>query len=57
MALTELELWDTEWCRWYEMAVRRGKTPNQATQIAYRLTEARRELRPDGTGQSGVRPA
>lgn len=54
---TPLQLWDDRWCRWYDRVVERGKTPNEAIPIAYRLTEDQRGLRPDGTAQAEVRSA
>lgn len=44
---TPLELWDADWCRWYDLAVRRGKTPNEAIPVAYRQTEDQHGPRPD----------
>lgn len=38
--------WDSLWCRWYERAVKRGKTPNEAIPIAYREMSERFGDRP-----------
>ena len=41
-----VEAGDARWCAWLDMAVARGKTPNQAVPIADRLTEDQHGPRP-----------
>jgi len=41
-----LRVWDAKWQHWYDLARRRGKSPNAAIPIAYRLTEDQYGQRP-----------
>jgi hypothetical protein len=42
----EQQAWDGHWCRWLGIAVRSGRSPNDAIKIAWTRTKSQYGLRP-----------